>query len=352
MFTLKEILQYQKENDLSDVHLISGLSPMARNHHGEIKAFSDDVLTKELISEFIKEICSEKEINELKEMGNLDKADTFFDVARFRVNVFTERRGHGINFRIIPNELTKIDDLDIPSEIRTHVLGRSGLVIVSGPNNSGKTTILNSFVELINEVKKVKIITFEDPIEYIHEMKKSLISQHQISVEHKSRLKNDLKSVFRQDVNVVCIGEIRDTEMMNIALEMAETGYLVMGTMHATDTIQTLERIANMFDSSNRQQLFQQLSIQLKSIICQHLVPGIKESLIPCREVLISTDAVRNVIANGDLSDLARPLETDSINGNTCFDQYLVDLFQKKQIEQSTVYEYCHNRSFVNQIMK
>lgn len=352
MFTLTQVFQYQKDNNLSDVHLIPGEPPFARNHHGEIIPFSTELLSSEIIASFISELCSEKEKEELKEIGTLDKAQEVDGIGRFRVAIFTERRGLGINIRIIPPTTLSTDELNIPREITSHILGRSGLILISGPNNSGKTTILNSFINLINENKKVKIITFEDPIEYVHSRKNSVISQHQMDSIHKTRLREDLKSVFRQDANVVCLGEIRDADTMNIALEMCETGYLVMGTIHGVDAVQTLERIANFFPEGNRPHLCKQLATQLKAIVCQHLIPSIgKEMMARAREIMVATDAMKNLISNMAFDELYAQIETDSKYGNILFDQSLIKLFQSNTITRDILFEYAHDTSYINEVI-
>lgn len=352
MFSLQEIFQYQRQNEISDIHLVTGEFPLARNHKGEVVPFSETVLTKEILDSFVKELTNAEEQQYLAEFGNLDKAVETPEIGRFRVNIFTERRGIGMNFRIIPKESLDVNVLEIPAEVRQTVLGRAGLVLVSGPNNSGKTTILNSFVKLINEQKKVKIITFEDPIEYIHERKSSLISQHEIKSEHKTRLRSDLKSVFRQDANVVCLGEIRDADMLNIALEMCETGYLVMGTIHGVDTVQTLERIANLLPADNRTQLYKQLAAQLKLVLCQYLLPGVDGKLVRCREILMMNDGTKNLIAHGEFEDLYSQIETNSKQGSILFDQSLIALYRSGKITDNTLYEYAHDLSYINKMLK
>lgn len=351
MLQLKQILKYQKENGLSDIHLITEEPPFARNHKGEIVPFAEEIVTEEAMNSLLKELCDNDELESLKKNGTLDKAAVEDGIGRFRVNVFHERRGYGINIRIIPDEPMDVNELKISNTIFSHILGRSGLILVSGPNNSGKTTMVNSFIDLINEKKKVKIITFEDPIEYIHERKQAIISQHDIQHEDKSKLKEDLKSVFRQDADVVFIGEIRDAAMMEIAMEMAETGYLVFATIHATDTIQTVERIASMFPAERQGELYKQLSAQLKVIICQHLIPNKEHKLVPCRERMIINDGLRNLIAHGNFDELGQQLETSSIDGNILFDQYLIQLYQNGKISKDTVFEYSHDRSFISQVM-
>ena len=351
MFTLQEIFRYQREHNISDIHLVTGEHPLARNHKGEIVPFSDEQVTAELLEQFTGELCEGDEKEYLEEYQNLDKAIDVPEIGRFRINIFTERRGRGMNFRVIPKQNFTVEELEMPLEVSQTALGRSGLILISGPNNSGKTTILNALIDLINERKKVKVITFEDPIEYIHPQKNSLISQHEIRGEDKSRLREDLKSVFRQDANVVCLGEIRDADMLNIALEMCETGYLVMGTIHGVDTVQTLERIANLLPSDNREQLYKQLASQLRTVVCQYLLPGVGGKQQRCREILMGTDGVKNLISHGSFEDIYAQLETDSKSGSSLFDQSLITLFRENKITQETLYEYGHDLSYIAKVL-
>lgn len=351
MLELSQILQYQKDNNLSDIHLITDDLPFTRNHKGDLEPFFDTILNKENMELLIAAICDETEQRILKEKGTLDKAFTHKDFGRFRVNIFHERRGYGINIRVIPSKPLNISDLNIEPAIMRHVLGRSGLIIVSGPNNSGKTTMVNSFVDYINKQKKVKIITFEDPIEYIHIRDKAIISQHDIQDEDKIYFQNDLKSVFRQDADIIFIGEIRDTAMMQIAMEMSETGYLVLATMHATDTVQTIERITGMFPAEKHLELYKQLALQLKFIICQYLIPNKEHNLVTCRERMVNNDGIKNLIAHGKFDEIPQQIETSMSDGNILFDQSLIHLYKNKEITKEIVFEYAHNRSFISQIM-
>ena len=352
MFTLKEIFKYQKDNDISDIHIISEEKLFARNHQGDLLPFSEETLNIENMQSFLNELCTEEEKEEFTNAGNLDKAKTIEGVGRFRINIFTERRGIGMNFRIIPEELFDSGALQIPPNISKYALRRSGLILISGPNNSGKTTLVNGLIDLINKKKKCKIVTFEDPVEYIHVGNQALISQHEITDSNKQKMQQDLRSIFRQDADVILIGEIRDALMMNIALEMCETGYLVLATIHGTDSVQTLERISNLFPADNRIRLYKQLSHQLKLILFQTLIPNKENKLVPCREIMIESDGIKNLIQKGDFNELYRQMETDSLNGNILFDQNLIKLYKEGLISQETIVEYCHNKSFILEILK
>ncbi len=351
MITLENLFKFQVEHNISDIHLVTNEKPLLRSETREIVSFNDTIVTPKIISNFVKELCNEKELEYFNKNGNLDKAISFKDIGRFRIAIFTERRGTGMVFRYIKQELMNIEDLWIDQKIRNEILWRSWLLLVSGPNNSGKSTLINAFVNDINKKKNVKIITFEDPIEYIHENDQSLITQHEISKNNKKQLKEDLKSVFRQDANIVVIWEIRDADMMNIALEMCESGYLVIGTIHGTDTVQTLWRMSNMFEHDSKTQLYKQLAKQLKFIICQHLLPGTDNEATPCREILINNYATSNSIATGNLNDIYQILETGQNDGNVLFDHALVDLYTDKAIEIEIVYEYCNNPDLTRELI-
>lgn len=350
MITLKELIEYQKQNKISDLHFIEGEVPLARNHVGKMKALSDDPLTKEYMDSFIHEICTEEQKQQFIQFKTLDLAKELYDFGRFRINLFHERRGRGMNIRIIHDNLLDVHALDIPEKVLEKVRKRSGLILISGPNNAGKTTMLNALIDLINIEEEVNIITFEDPIEYVHKRKKSVVSQREITKEAREMLKDDLKSVFRQDADVICVGEIRDFEMMSAVIEMCETGYLVMGTIHATNVEQTVDRVINLMSDLDRKMFCKQLADQLKVILCQYLVPGTVKRLVPIREILILDDAMRHVIQSGDLNALPNQMEISGAKGNILFDHYLIGLYEHGLISADIVKRYAQSNDTVRAV--
>lgn len=343
MISISALIEYQAKQNLSDMHFVTGEIPLARNHSSELVPLDENPLSKEQIDAFITELCTKEEKAYFLEHGNMDMAKDLYGKGRFRVNLFTERRGMGMNIRIIPDFAEEITATDIPPTLLEHVRRRKGLMLISGPNNAGKTTLMNKCIDVLNSEQKINIITFEDPIEFIHERKQALISQREITKGSATEMRDDLKSVFRQDADVVCIGEIRDSTMMQLAIEMCETGYFVMATIHSTNVIQTLMRIVNLYESENRSQFLSQLADQLSTVVCQYLVPGKENNLIPCREILVPESGIRNLLRMGEFASIRNQMEVSGAGGNILFDHYLVGLYENGLITQETLSKYTQN---------
>ena len=352
MDNILEILKFQSENGISDVHLTSYEKACMRDKTGDITEIGDKILSPNDIERFFDDILSKEEIKDVYKYNGGDFAKDIDGIdGRFRINVFKEHRGYGITIRYISHRVPDIDELDISDEIIEIVNNSTGLFLLTGPNNSGKTTMMNAIIDYLNSTRKLNIITFEDPIEYVHKKKKSLISQCIIPKDFHDSARQ-LKSVFRQDADVVCVGEIRGVETMETVLTMCESGYFVIATLHTIDAVQTIERILNMFSPEKKRQLLLQLSNQLKGVVCQTLVQYKEEySQIPCREIMIPDDAISHLIRTGNIQRIYSRIETTSDQGNILFDQYLVDLFEEGMITEKTLKENYHSKSFVKAVL-
>lgn len=347
MLNLKEILTFQAENKISDLHLITDELPYMRQKKGKLAPLNEIPLTKNDINSLIKEMLSESEFRLFEEKKGYDFAKEFYGLGRFRVNLYSELRGIGINIRLVEEDLIDISKMEIPPHILEIINNRTGLFLITGPNNSGKTTLLNSFIDYLNSTRALKIITFEDPIEYIHKRKKSIVSQRLIEDSIESSAKQ-LKYVFRQDADVFCVGEIRDYQTMNTVMTMCEAGYFVMATLHTTGAVQGIERIVNLYPSDKKTQVFSQLSSELRGVISQTLVQYQDENqVIPCREIFIPDDAAKAKIKGGDLGAIYSHMETSSQKGNILFDQYLVGLYKKGLITKETLLKNYHNKDLM-----
>jgi len=299
----------------------------------------------------IESLLSEEEIKNLKEEHGLDFVRDFNELGRFRINVYYEVRGIGLNIRLIENDLIDIHKMEVPEQILQVVNNRSGLFLITGPNNSGKTTLLNNLINYLNETRALKIITFEDPIEYVHKRKKSIVSQRKMenSMEANAR---QLKYVFRQDTNVVCVGEIRDYQTMHTVMTLCEAGYFVIATLHSIGAVQAVERIVNLYPADKRNQIFAQIASELKGVLCQTLVQYKDEDkLIPCREIFLPDDVVKFKIKEGNLHSVYTHMETTSQKGNILYDQYLLGLFQSGDITQETVMKSYHDKDFIQSLL-
>lgn len=351
MITLKEILTFQAENQISDLHLITDEVPCMRQSNGKIKSLNDSPLTKEDIENLLKDLLTSEERENLDKVGGYDFAKEFYGLGRFRVNIYNEVRGIGFNIRFVDNSLIDIDKMEIPKPILEIVNNRTGLLLITGPNNSGKSTLMNSLVDYLNQTRELKIVMFEDPIEYIHHRKKSLVSQRLMGNNIQANAKQ-LKYVFRQDANVVCVGEIRDYESMHAVMTMCEAGYFVIATLHTVGAVQGIERIVNLYPADKRSQIFGQISMQLRAIISQTLLQYRDDNqLIPCREIFIPDDAVRKTIKAGDLHSIYNHMQTTGKKGNILFDQYLVGLFNQGSITEETLLKNFHDKDVMNALL-
>lgn len=352
MITLKEILTFQAENRISDLHLITDELPYMREHKGKLSPLNETPLTKDDINSLINEMLSKEEINNLEKNRGYDFAREFDNLGRFRVNIFYEMRGLGLNIRLIDEKLIDIDKMEVPKTILDIINNRTGLFLITGPNNSGKTTLLNSFIDHLNATRQLKIITFEDPIEFVHKHKKSLISQRTIENSLEANAQQ-LKYVFRQDANVICIGEIRDYNTMNAVMTMCEAGYFVIATLHTTGAVQAMERIVNLYPADKKDQIFSQLAEELRGVLSQTLVQHQEENeVIPCREIFIPDDASKSKIKAGDLSAVYRYMETTSQKGNILFDQYLAGLYRQGVISKKTLLNNYHNKELMETLVE
>lgn len=352
MLTLKEILTFQAENTISDLHLITGEVPCMRQKNGKITALNDTPLSKEDVDLLLKELLNEDEFKEMKHNLGYDFAKEFFGLGRFRINIYYEVKGIGLNIRYIDESLIDYKKMEIPAPVLDIVNNRNGLLLITGPNNSGKSTLMNSIVDYLNETRELKIVMFEDPIEHVHHRKKSLISQRIMDTNLEANAKQ-LKYVFRQDTNIVCVGEIRDYQTMHTVMTMCEAGYFVIATLHTTGAVQGIERIVNLYPANKRSQIFGQIGVQLRSIVSQTLVQYKDENqLIPCREIFIPDDAVRKLIKSGDISSIYNHMQITGKKGNILFDQYLIGLFRQGSITEETLMKNYHDKDILMALLK
>lgn len=349
--SIKDILGFQSKNKISDIHLISGETPCIRSKAGEILELDKKNISSAMIDLFLEEMLNQKELEKVQKKRTGNFAKNFEGIeGRFRINVFDERRGLGMNIRFISNNLPSIDELQITDGILDVINNRTGLFLITGPNNSGKTTLMNSLIDYINENRQLNIIMFEDPIEFIHKRKSSIVSQRVMKSEYSQS--EQLKEVFRQDADVVCVGEIRDYQTMETVLTMCESGYFVIATLHTIDAVQTVERIANMFPAERKRSLMMQLSEELKGVICQTLLQFKNEPrLIPCREIMIPDDAIKNIIRNSDTSRMYGYMETCPDSENITFDQYLIGLYKAGAITKNTLKKNIHRKGFAEALL-
>jgi len=293
---LKELLKYVVENQGSDLHLSVGAPPILRKN-GELSNVIEEVLSEEIVKKYSKEILGEDYFI-YNEIGERDILYTLPDVGRYRVNVYKERSFDTIAIRVIPVKVPTLEDLNMPTIIKEFTNKKDGLILITGPTGSGKSTTMAAMINEINSNKKTHIVTLEDPIEYLHNHKKSLINQREI------------------DPDVILVGEIRDLETMSAVLLAAETGHLVISTLHTISAYKTIDRIINYFPSEQQLRIRNQLSTVLKGIVCQRLFKKVDGSgRIASLEVMVNTPAVQNLIREGKIHQIPSTMETSSKYG-------------------------------------
>jgi twitching motility protein PilT len=320
-----------KEKGASDLHLTSGIPPVLRIE-GNLYVTPFEVLAPEIVQSLIYSIMSDEQKRRFETESELDFAFSMKPLGRVRVNVFLQRGSVGAAIRAIPFEYRTFQQLGLPSAIDGIVSLDKGLVLVTGPTGSGKSTTLASIINFLNENYSYHIITIEDPIEFIHEHKKSIINQREVGQDTKDFV-SALRHVLRQDPDVILIGELRDLETAQQALNAAETGHLVFATLHTGDAIQTINRIIDMFPSNQQEQTRTQLSFVLEAVMSQQLLQTADgKGRLLASEVLIATSATRAIIRDKKIEQLVHVMQTGQKNGMMTMNQSLGNLYLQKRI--------------------
>jgi twitching motility protein PilT len=331
MVLLDELFQIMKDKAASDLHLTVGVPPVLRIN-GNLYATPYEALTSERTQALIYSIMNDEQKQRFETNNELDFAFSMKGLGRMRVNVFRQRGSVGVAIRAIPFEFKTFKQLGLPPAIDGIVQLNKGLVLVTGPTGSGKSTTLASIINYLNENYGYHIITVEDPIEFVHDHKRSIINQREVGQDTKD-FASALRYVLRQDPDVVLVGEMRDLETTQQALNAAETGHLVFGTLHTSDAMQTINRIVDMFPSSQQEQTRVQLSFVLEAVISQqllHTADGKSRILAP--EVLLATPAVRTIIRDKKIEQLYSIMQTNQKIGMMSMNQSLGDLYLAKKI--------------------
>ncbi len=335
----------------SDLHLQVGLQPMLRID-GVLKPVSGSApLSEEDVEILIFTLLEEDQKRILLRDKEFDFSFAFGDLGRFRVNAFHERGNLAAALRLIPNEILSVDQLKLPPIIRTFADYKRGLVLVTGPTGSGKSTTLASLINKINEERAEHIITIEDPIEFTHKSKKSVIVQREVHYDTYS-FSAALRSALREDPDVVMIGEMRDLETIASAITIAETGHLVFATLHTNSAGQSVDRIVDVFPPYQQQQVRTQLANILMAVVSQRLIPAIASGRVPAAEILVATPAVRNIIREGKTSQLDAIVQTGAEFGMQSMDKTLVDLVQAGTISYDEARSYAVNSTEVDRLMR
>lgn len=331
MVKLQELLKIVVERSASDLHLAVGRPPSLRVD-GILKYLDVEPLTPEDTEQFQKDITSERHQPKIEEMGGTDFGFSFGNIARFRVSVFREKGHYGLSLRLIPFKLMRLDEIGLPSSITELLYRPRGLILVTGPTGSGKTTTLAAMINFINEERNCHVLTIEDPIEYYHTHKRSLITQREVGVDVPTFNEAVMRGL-RQDPDVILIGEMRDLPTMEAAITAAETGHLVFATLHTTGAARTVDRIIDAFPMNQQEQIRTQLSVSIIAVISQVLLGcATGEGRVAAFEIMVGTPAIANMIREKKTFRITSSIQTGAKYGMKTMDQSLYELYTDKLI--------------------
>ena len=330
-FTMEDLLQATIDEGGSDLHIRAFMEPKLRLH-GELLPLSEEKLTEDESYELCKQIATEEQMAEVEKNGGADFALAHPDGTRFRVSVFKERKRYGAVLRQIPSKLLTMEQLGLPPVVKELLFKPRGLILVTGPTGSGKSTTLASMLNVINHERSVHIITIEDPIEFYHTSAKSLVTQREVGDDVPS-FAEAIRRALRQDPDVILVGEMRDLETIAAAITAAETGHLVFGTLHTTGAAETIDRIIDAFPTNQQEQVRTQLAAGLQAVISQILLPrldanGEVHGRVAAFEIMTSTDAIRSRIRDGKTNMIKSDLQTGAKFGMQTLDAHLTQLYK------------------------
>ena len=329
---IAQLLAFAVKNKASDLHLSAGVPPMIRVD-GDVKRINMPALSHKDVHSMIYDIMNDKQRKDYEEFLETDFSFEIPQLARFRVNAFNQMRGSGAVFRTIPSIIQTLDDLQAPAIFKDVSMYPRGIVLVTGPTGSGKSTTLAAMIDYINDNKPDHIITIEDPIEFVHESKRSLINQREV---HKDTLgfSEALRSALREDPDVILVGEMRDLETIRLALTAAETGHLVFGTLHTSSAAKTIDRVVDVFPAAEKEMVRAMLSESLRAVISQALLKRIGGGRIAAHEIMLGTPAIRNLIREGKVAQMYSSIQTSQKAGMQTLDQCLQELLRKGVISR------------------
>lgn len=349
MAKIDTLLRLMPKYDASDLHISVGSPPMFRIH-GDLRKMEYHNLTKEEMQLLLYELLNEDEIKEFETKLDLDFAYEIQGVARFRGNMFLAHRGMGAVFRIIPNKIRSFEELNLPPVVRELARLTKGLVVVTGPTGSGKSTTMAAMIDMLNSERRYNIITLEDPVEFIHENKNSLMVHRQVG-KHVFSFASGIKASLREDPNVILLGEMRDLETISLALTAAETGIFVMGTLHTSSASKTVDRIIDVFPADRQEQIRIMLSESLKGVIAQKLVKTADgKGRVAAIEILVVTTAIGNLIREAKTYQIPTAIQTGRNEGMQLMDQHLIDLVKNGRVNIKEAYKHATNRSIFKKL--
>ncbi|MEA2336289.1 MAG: twitching motility protein PilT [Thermoanaerobaculia bacterium] len=334
---IDRFLRLMNDRGASDFHLTVGRPPMLRAS-GTMESIRYRTLTENDFTEMLKVVTPPKIWEEFVRTNDVDFAYEIPGVARYRVNVFRQQRGAGAVFRVIPTKLMTIEQLGLPDQVRRLAAIRSGLVLVTGPTGSGKSTTLAAIIDLINETRGLHIITIEDPIEFVHPNKKSLVHQREVG-SHAKSFAEALKSAGREDPDVILVGEMRDLETISMALSAAERGTLVFGTLHTNNAAKTMDRIISVFPAAEQEGARNVLGETIRAVVAQQLMPKVGGGRVAAMEILFASPAIGNMIREGKTSQVTSAIQTGVKEGMIDMDTSIRRLYDAGIITAHAAYD-------------
>jgi len=347
---IEQLLRLTVETGASDLHLRTGEQPILRRD-GDLHRQEGQALEAEALEQMLTSIMPPREQSAFRDTGDVDWAYELPAVARFRCNAAVERRGPLGVFRVIPSRILTVEELGLSTEIQKLCQLTKGLVLVTGPTGSGKSTTLAALVDLVNRTRSDHILTIEDPIEFVHPSKKAVVTQRQVG-EHSRSFKAALRAALREDPDIILVGEMRDLETVSIAIETAETGHLVFGTLHTTTAASTIDRIIDQFPVDRQSQVRVMLAESLKGVIAQVLCRKVGGGRVAAHEVLLTIPAVSNLIREGKTFQIPSIMQTNRKAGMVTLNDALLELVERKLVEPREAYLKSAEKSAFAQALK
>ncbi|MGD8933709.1 MAG: type IV pilus twitching motility protein PilT [Gammaproteobacteria bacterium] len=339
---IAQLLAFSVKNGASDLHLSAGLPPMIRVD-GDVRRINVDPMDHDIVHGMVYDIMNDKQRKAYEEYFETDFSFEIPGLARFRVNAFNHNRGAGAVFRTIPSKILTLEELKAPKIFEDISNTPRGIVLVTGPTGSGKSTTLAGMINYVNENHYGHVLTIEDPIEFVHESKKCLINQREV---HRDTLgfSEALRSALREDPDVILVGEMRDLETIRLALSAAETGHLVFGTLHTSSAAKTIDRIVDVFPAAEKEMVRSMLSESLRAVISQTLLKKIGGGRVAAHEIMLGTPAIRNLIRENKIAQMYSAIQTGQQLGMQTLDQNLQDLLNKGLISKDEAMKKAANK--------
>lgn len=344
-----ELLSFAHSKGASDIHVMSGHMPNLRID-GEVTPLKMEAMEDSAVRASIYDIMSDKQRSIFEEHMELDFSFEIKGLARFRANVFQQKNGMSVVFRTIPSQVLTLEQLRCPPKFKEIAEIPRGLVLVTGPTGSGKSTTLAAMVDYINKTDPCHILTIEDPIEFVYTPQKSIINQRELG-PHTHSFANALKSALRQDPDVILIGEMRDLETIRLALSAAETGHLVFGTLHTSSAPKTIDRIIDVFPAAEKEMIRSMLSESLRAVISQTLLKKEGGGRVAAHEILIANSAIKNLIRENKIPQMTSVMQTSKIEGMQVLDNVLVDMVRRRVVSKEEALKKANNKKMFENVM-